>query len=287
MIEAAKGLVSYSPNSSLLPKIARTPLANTIDSILKPLKNKESYSKSPFTPGSMASSNKKPRMFRGSEDTGDTSKTLDFSIEDTQVRTIITKSNNRLILRSTKSMSKRFIHVMFVNKAFDFISPRDVFKEVLAKFHINKSFDYFKIAFGWKYSKNLASYLYKPINTFCNFDFDLDEECICSSSKRFKPFLKSFKGVGDHVLTLDTNIFHSKVLKEFVSKGLNRIPILPINPDPIVKELKEVWIKVASIMHINVLDSHFETIHDIVNRIFFKYFPTLLKINLLGFLIKT
>ena len=35
MLEAAKGLVSYSPNSPLLPKIAGTPLANTIDSILK------------------------------------------------------------------------------------------------------------------------------------------------------------------------------------------------------------------------------------------------------------
>ena len=66
-------------------------------------------------------------------------------------------------------------------------------------------------------------------------------------------------------------------MKEFISKGLNHIPILPINPDPIVKELKEVWIKVASIMHINVLDSHFEAIHDIVNKIFFEVFPHFIK----------
>lgn len=251
MLEAAKGLVSYSPNSPFLPKIAGTPLVNTIDSILKPLKNRDSYSKSPFTPGSMASSSKKPILFCGSEDLGDTPKSLDFTNDDTQVQTILTKSNNRLILHSERKNSNRFIRVLFVNKAFDFISPKEVFTEILNKFQINKSFDYFKIAFGWKYSKNLAYYLYKPLETFCNFD-DLHKDCICSTLKRFKPFLKDFNDLGMHVLTLDTNLFHNKNLKEFSSKGLNHIPILPLNPDPILKELNNVWIKIASIMHFNV-----------------------------------
>ena len=99
MLDAAKGLVSYSPNSPLLPNIVGTPLANTIDYILKPIKNKNSYSRSLFTPGSMASSSKKPRMFRGSEDIGDTPRTLEFSSEDNQVRSILTKSNKRMILQ--------------------------------------------------------------------------------------------------------------------------------------------------------------------------------------------
>ena len=86
--------------------------------------------------------------------------------------------------------------MLFVNKAFDFISPKEVFEKLLVKLHINKTFDYFKIVFGWKYSKNMAYYLYNPIDTFCNFD-GLQEDCICLTSKRFKPFLKSFNDSRD------------------------------------------------------------------------------------------
>ena len=145
MLEAAKSLVSYSPNSPLLPKIFGTPLANTIDSILKPFKDKELYTRSPFTPGSMASSSKKPRLFRGSEDMGDTTSLLEFSSDDNQVRVIHTKSNNKLSLQSKKNKCKRFIHVLFANKAFDFISPKEIFEEVLIKLHINIPWIFFKL----------------------------------------------------------------------------------------------------------------------------------------------
>ena len=69
------------------------------------------------------------------------------------------------------------------------------------------------------------------------------------------------------------SLFHNKNLKEFSSKGLNHIPILPLNPDPIIKELCDVWIKVASIMHFNVKEDHFEVIKEITTIKFFELFP--------------
>ena len=61
MIEAAKGLVGYYPNTPLLPKLVGTLVANTIEAILKPRKRKDLSSRASFTPGIVSSSSKSPR----------------------------------------------------------------------------------------------------------------------------------------------------------------------------------------------------------------------------------
>ena len=80
-----------------------------------------------------------------------------------------------------------------------------------------------------------------------------------------------------HILSLDINIFRNKLLREFTSKGFNHIPILPINPKPIIKELHSTWIWIASIMHINVVRTHFDIIQEIVKTKFFKKIPNFIK----------
>ena len=58
---------------------------------------------------------------------------------------------------------------------------------------------------------------------------------------------------------------------------MNHIPILPLNPEPVIKELCEVWNKVAALMHFNVQNEHFDAIKDITNTKFSEVFPNFLK----------
>ena len=106
----------------------------------------------------MSSSNKKPWLLRGSKDLGDSQKALDFVSEDDRVRSIILKSNLRKTMLSKKRIAKRFIHVLFVNKGFDFISPCFCFQELLVRINSRKTLDYFNIAFAWKYTQNISSF---------------------------------------------------------------------------------------------------------------------------------
>ena len=73
MLEAAKGLVSYSPNVRVISNLACTPISNIIEKIMKLNKEKVLVLKPLTTHGSMSSSSKKPRLFCGLEEMGDTS----------------------------------------------------------------------------------------------------------------------------------------------------------------------------------------------------------------------
>ena len=136
MIEAAKGLVAFSPNSPLLPKLVGTPTATLIDTILKPIKGKDLSTRAAITLGSMSSSSKKPRVFRGMEDLGDTSKSLVYSLKDSQVRQINNSSNNRKFFVTRKHKSAKFVHILYVNKLLDFVRPKVLFISLIKFFKI-------------------------------------------------------------------------------------------------------------------------------------------------------
>ena len=136
------------------------------------------------------------------------------------------KNNGRKCFISCKKGNFRFIHVLFVNKVLDVIKPIDVFSTLLKHFNISKSFEFFKIQFGWKFTKNLAQFMYKPLETFYD---NTSQDCICTTSKRFKPFLKNFHGLGHHVVTNDYNIFCHPFLKNETKKGLNHNLEVPLN----------------------------------------------------------
>ena len=84
-----------------------------------------------------------------------------------------------------------------------------------------------KIMFIWSYHPNIFKYCYKPIKVFKEFEIhkilNLDELCICQSSKRFNKFFDNITLDGNneeegkgHVRTMDLFIIQHKGLKQVI-----------------------------------------------------------------------
>ncbi|MCO5571130.1 hypothetical protein L7F22_024862 [Adiantum nelumboides] len=175
-------------------------------------------------------------------------KPQDCSLSMTKVcQSIVTNEFDVKSLVSVKKSTKRFIHIVFCSRAFEFIKPCDVFGKIIRDYYLEKLKLFENFGFSWTYTSNLASWLYKPTETFLK-PLNTFEKCICESHKRFTPFLDSSFLNSSHVLTTDTSICHHPKLRAFLSKGLNHIPPLPPNPYAIVDALFDGWKKLCEFL---------------------------------------
>ncbi|KAJ7545861.1 hypothetical protein O6H91_08G013300 [Diphasiastrum complanatum] len=101
------------------------------------------------------------------------------------------------------------------------------------------------IKFDWHFIANLSSLLYKPIDTFCHFTFNLLLTCTCNNSLRLAPFLhKSW----DHVMTYNTDLIVNSWLLNEIKKGLNHIPTKKPNLIEAYLAIEEVWFELVDIL---------------------------------------
>ena len=199
-------------------------------------------------------------------------------------RTLDIKSNKLFSLKSIRNKSGRFIHICFINKALEFLKPRLLYRQLIQQFEPTKIKLFDDLKFGWTYTQNLKSSLYKPLETFLHFDQFL-MDCVCTQIPRFKKFLINIPPFGHHVLTTNMDICGNTKLANLLHKGLNHIPPRNIQPCEAFLALWDGWKKVAGLLdfqpnldHKAILDCKFSTMFS--NK-FPTYRPNLVANNLL------
>ena len=180
-------------------------------------------------------------------------------------RTLDIKSNKLFALKSIRNKTGRFIHICFINKALEFLKPRLLFRQLIQQFEPTKLKLFDDLKFGWTYTQNLKSSLYKPLDTFLHFDQFLIE-CVCTQIPRFKNFLSNIPPFGLHVLTTNMDVCGNTKLANILYKGLNHIPPRNIQPCEAFLALWDGWKKVAGLLdfqpnldHKAILDCKFST----------------------------
>ena len=180
-------------------------------------------------------------------------------------QTLEIKSNKLFSLNSVRNKSGRFVHICFINKTLEFLKPRLLFRQMIQQFEPTKIKLFDDLKFGWTYTHNLKSILYKPSETFLDFEhFNL--ECVCSKISRFQKFLMDIPPFGYHVLTTDMSICGNTKLTKLLEKGLNHIPPRNIQPSEAFLAHWDGWKKVAILLdfqphldHKAILDCKFST----------------------------
>lgn len=164
---------------------------------------------------------------------------LQESSEPGTIRSLSIKSNGLLSFSSKRVCTGRFVHVKFVNKIFDFIFPKDLYGSLIQSFEPSKSLLFASLKFGWSYTPNVRTILYKPRDVFLDFDY-FESPCICHLQK-FHTFCKDISPFGFHVLTTDLSICNQKELETLLSKGFNHIPHKLVNPWEAFEALLDGW----------------------------------------------
>ncbi len=123
-----------------------------------------------------------------------------------------------------------------------------MFRHLVERFEPSKLKLFDDLKFGWSYTANLKSRLYKPYDTFLNFEA-FGQECICTQTPRLGRFLKDIPLIGKHVLTTDMDICGNKAITNMLYKGFNHIPTRDIHPHEAFCALWDGWIQVTSLLN--------------------------------------
>ena len=146
------------------------------------------------------------------------------------------------------------------------------FSEIFMFFSIQHVIpDLFNIMFAWSYHPNISTYCYKPSMVFKEFeipdDMNLEDMCICHTSKRFNKFLdkdtmeenNTTKGRG-HVRTMDISIIQHRELRHAIAMGLNHIPLRPTVIHEAIQVIYDTFIKVCQLLNVeHMLDMDMAT----------------------------
>lgn len=155
--------------------------------------------------------------------------------------TLTTQSHGHVTLaRDNTSRKPCYIHLLYVNRAFEWVQIRHLFLDCLRVLGLVLDLDEYlplldDVVFGWTYLSSIATILYKPRRIFCDFDTESlkhnTEPCICLSN-RFRKFLdpltiaeRHFLAPQSHVRTTDLTLIHAPSLRHNIQKGLNHIPL--------------------------------------------------------------
>ena len=185
---------------------------------------------------------------------------------------LISKSNELFKFLVDRNKFGRFSHICFINKIFEFIKPQVLYRHIIERYEPNKLGLFDNINFGWTYTANLKSILYKPFDTFLHFE-NFDMGCICNETPRLEKFLMDIPPFGKHVLTIDLTICENSKISNMLIKGLNHIPKRDIQPFEAFLALWDGWLKVASMLDIKPNLDHKTILYCKFHTLFSKKFP--------------
>ncbi|KAL3683561.1 hypothetical protein R1sor_001583 [Riccia sorocarpa] len=155
--------------------------------------------------------------------------------------------------RNRVQRSSGFIHVLYVNRAFEWVSIRKIIMATLSFGHLDEYNDIVDdLLIGWWHLPALTSACYNPTDTFINFSVDdvsaMDDNCACQS-RFYQPFTDHHTmseahgnyNPAPHVRTMDVSLIKNLALREVFGYGLNHIPLQKTLLAPIVNQILEAW----------------------------------------------
>ena len=188
------------------------------------------------------------------------------NVEPGDIRQIKNNSIGRkVITKRKKSEYTGIVHVFYCNRALEWINMKRFFSEIFMLFSIPQVIPaLLNIMFAWSYHPNISKYCYKPSMVFKEFEIpeesNLEDMCICRSSKRFYKFLdketldehneENDKG---HVRTMDLSIIQHKGLRNAIQMGLNHIPLRPTIIHEAIQVIYDTFLQVCQVLNVEQL----------------------------------
>lgn len=111
-----------------------------------------------------------------------------------RLRLLNTELHSRTSITREPPLSKGwFIHLLYANRAFEWIKVKQLFIDCLYHLGLGELTDIFhNIVLGWSYLPSIRTMVYQPHSLFCDFDIaslsSNTQLCICHF-QRFQPFL--------------------------------------------------------------------------------------------------
>lgn len=154
-------------------------------------------------------------------------------------------ASGKLYLCKADSPSKKIVHCHFTNRIFDFFTPKCLIK--LAFQQVFGSTDKIgKVTFGWTFDPPLKNYVYST--EFLTSD--KQPPCNCSL---FPKYCSEFNHFGQHVCTSDLSLLGRQEIKDLMGKGLNHIPLQPLNPHLAYAALLSCLANIANLLDLESL----------------------------------
>lgn len=159
---------------------------------------------------------------------------LSILLEESSIRSrarIVSRQLHGRLTLSREILSNKpcYIHLVYVNCAFEWIRLHELFMDCLIALHLDKYLTKINdIVFSWSYRPSVCYNTYQPCSVFCNLNtsnLQLNHHpCICQS-RRFQNFVDpqtlTEKHLLDpicHIRTTDLAIVQSKSLQENLQK---------------------------------------------------------------------
>ena len=175
----------------------------------------------------------------------------------------------KILVKESKQQRIGFVHVLYPNRAMEWVSIRHMCKEALTRQGYEDLIMHLEyITFGWRYHEQFCSLVYRPARVFRDFVFDentFQSPCPCNSHKRFIKFIDpntagmtpdmKIPSVTDmHVRTMDTMIIRDHTLRQNFICGLNHIPLRQTLLHEVVETVLDAWSQVYMILQIDPLE---------------------------------
>ncbi|KAL2652425.1 hypothetical protein R1flu_020553 [Riccia fluitans] len=168
-----------------------------------------------------------------------------------------------MLCRNKKRKGISFIHLLYWNRAFEWISTLRLLADGLSCIDfpdIQEALD--EITIGWRYLPVMSNTCYNPFETFINFSFDdhsaLNDKCACllPSYKSFLDPLTLHESHDDcpvfsHVRTMSIDLVKNLGLRKTLNHGLNHIPTQPTRLAPIVEQVLIAWDQFCFMLYID------------------------------------